>query len=833
MKRYIFVIIVLIFIKKIQSQELNSKFTGDEYRPLSALKIPANQFTLELLFTPNSTLTNRSEAFSLFEAQTENHFYFRCFFNRNQDGKIEFYIENDHEVYSVQTTQSMWSNQVLHHVTITWNGNSLFLYLDGSNQDSTDPFLNLTGTLEQVKLGGNDEGNFFEGKIQAFRVWSKVLNHRQIMDLKGQNVKPYGQFVQTEPNGVQVQNWLKIEDLISQNQLTWTLSNKIDVDNGSQKERLPSKTEFFSEQKKSSTPKDYSGFEAQNTLPKMSSAPSSFIPKNQDYYRMIDRYEMKLGTLYNNLPTGIQPYPRKAVVALIDSVRRRTTLSLQDKFNIAYLLADSPESSGTHGESKFPSWIGLRKPIMGIYKYKSDFVRIKHKYLDLHLNPVLYFQYGAQDDLENRDISFYINSRGLEFRGLIGNKVSFYSTLTDNQALFSSYVQSFTNQYAVIPGEGFWKKNNNQGAVDFLHARAYINFDILKTTSLQFGFDRHRFGHGYRSLFLSDFASPYSFLKLNTKVWKITYTNLYAQLTADVNRTPQGELLGNQVFPKKYAVFHRLGITLGHHLNIGLFESVVFGRKDNYINDTFDFAYLNPIIFYRSVEQQLGSADNALIGMDFKWNFLSQFQIYGQMILDELVIRELKRGKGWWGNKQALQIGMKYIDVGAIKNLDFQFEFNVIRPYMYSHFGEAQLSNYAHYRQALAHPLGANLREFIGVLEYQPIEPLKLTTKVFYVHKGLNEGKINWGGNILEDNTVRGIPDSDGNPQEYGHRIGQGLKTHILMTGLEAAWMLKHNLFVDAQFLLRRQNTQNTDQANMFYVGIGLRLNAARRRFEF
>ncbi len=577
----------------------------------------------------------------------------------------------------------------------------------------------------------------------------------------------------------------------------------------------------------------YSSERNEDDLDKISPAPSAFVPKNQDYARMIDRYEIKNGAFSAYLPQGVKPYPRKAIVALVDSVSKLHYLSLQDKFNLNYLLADNPEWSGVRAESKFPLWNFIKKPILGFYKYKPDFVRVKNKYFDLHLNPVLHFQYGGQDDVPNRDIRFYTNSRGAEFRGIVGNKVSFYSILTDNQALFPSYAQDFTATYSAVPNEGFWKKLNNDGAVDFLHARGYIHFNLLKTTSLQLGYDQHRFGNGYRSLFLSDFASPYSFLKLNTKVWRITYTNLYAQLTADMNRTPQGELLGNEVFPKKYAVFHRLGIDFGRNLNVGFFESVVFGRKDNRINDTFDLAYLNPMIFYRSLEQQLGSSDNALIGADFKWNFLSQFQLYGQFIVDELVMSELRAGTGWWANKHGAQIGAKYIDVGGVQNLDFQAEMNVVRPYVYSHFGNEELSNYAHYRQALAHPLGANFREYLGIIDYQPFEDVKVTGKLCLIRTGLDEAERNWGSNILSDNTNRGIPDSDGNPQDYGHKIGQGLKTQILLASLEGTLMLRHNLFADVQFLIRHQNTETMAQTHIFYVGVGLRLNAAKRLFEF
>ena len=82
--------------------------------------------------------------------------------------------------------------------------------------------------------------------------------------------------------------------------------------------------------------------------------------------------------------------------------------------------------------------------------------------------------------------------------------------------------------------------------------------------------------------------------------------------------------------------------------------------------------YLNPLIFYRSIEQNLGSPDNALIGFDYKANVANTAQFYGQFVMDEFNFAQIKQFNGWWGNKYALQQGFKYINVGGVQNLDLQ-----------------------------------------------------------------------------------------------------------------------------------------------------------------
>jgi hypothetical protein len=122
---------------------------------------------------------------------------------------------------------------------------------------------------------------------------------------------------------------------------------------------------------------------------------------------------------------------------------------------------------------------------------------------------------------------------------------------------------------------------------------------------------------------------------------------------------------GDKLIGKKYAAFHHLDVAVTKWLNIGLFEGIIFGRENH-----FEFGYLNPVIFYRSIELQNGSYDNSVIGLDVKANLAHRFQVYGQLLFDEFKLSEVKAGNGWWGNKYAFQLGVKYIDAFALKPLN-------------------------------------------------------------------------------------------------------------------------------------------------------------------
>lgn len=542
-------------------------------------------------------------------------------------------------------------------------------------------------------------------------------------------------------------------------------------------------------------------------------AQSVYAPLNADYYHLLERYEIQSGKLFQGFHSHMKPYKRSAIRDFVKSFQQDTLTNFSnvDRFNLAYLMQDNWEWF-YQDTSAIPKNLWKK-----FYRQKSDFFHVQSQDFDLHLNPVIALSVGKDN---NTDKLTYLNTRGIELRGMISQKVGFYTFMTDNQASFPKYVQAFIKRFDAVPQEGYYKDGDRAEPtdVDFIHARGYITFQPIRNIDLQLGHDRNFVGNGYRSMILSDFSANYLFLKLNTNIWKINYQNLFAQMTAQV-------LNADGLRPKKYFAKHHLSVNASDNFNFGLFEAIVFGQRDTLTNNSFDLNYLNPIIFYRFVEQHLGSPDNALLGFDFKWNFARRFSVYGQFLLDEFLIREIRTNRGWWGNKYAGQIGIKYINVLNINNLDIQAEFNFARPYTYTQ--DNNFKSYTHYQQPLAHPLGANFYEFVGILRYQPLPKLFLVGKAFYANYGLDVGGLNWGGNLLLDNRTR--------VQEYGNKIGQGLNTRSLFLDFTVSYQFWHNMFLEIKQVVR--NLQNEDASMPFkstsFSSVGLRMNIAPRLHEF
>lgn len=536
---------------------------------------------------------------------------------------------------------------------------------------------------------------------------------------------------------------------------------------------------------------------------------TTYLPKDSKENILIERLEIKSqrDTALNFSKS--KPYSRAQMIpaiAGIDTLR----LSRADEYNLYTALASSTEWIPGDDTALYVS----KKPVLRhFYRNPANLYQVHTPNFFLAINPV--FQYSVSKETET-DQHLFQNTRGISLRGRIANKIGFSAYVTDNQERDPFHVQQFEKARKAVPGAGFYKPFKQTG-YDYFDARGLITFNVAKAVDVVFGYDKNFIGNGHRSLFLSDFSSNALFLKLNTRIWKFNYQNLFMELHA--SHIPGGD----QLVPKKYAAMHHLDLAVTPWLNIGLFEGVVFGREDH-----FEFGYLNPVIFYRSVEHQNGSFDNAVAGMDFKANVAKRFQFYGQFLLDEFILSEAKKNEGWWGNKWAWQMGLKYIDVFNISNLDLLIESNRVRPFTYSH-GDS-VANYTHYNQPLAHPVGANFQEWIGQVRYQPLPKLMATVRAIYYKQGQDTGSTSSGGNIFLPNSIAY------RKKDYGFEIGSGQKTGTVLGTLLLSYELRPNLFLETSAFVRERSVtignSVSSSGNVIYTA-GIRWNMHRRDFEF
>jgi len=515
------------------------------------------------------------------------------------------------------------------------------------------------------------------------------------------------------------------------------------------------------------------------------------IPFSQTDYTFLDFY-------YNQNPnshTDFKPYTYDDAAKYVDLDAQKNALIIPKK-----------------------TWFGRKF-------FNEHMFIVQDKDYWLTINPAADLELGK----DNSSIKYtYNNTRAVQFRGGLGSQLNFSSTIYEDQGRFADYINQFiidnkpVNSNGLVPGRGRSKEYNTNG-FDYPVAVGYLSYSPNQFFNFQFGNGKNFIGDGYRSLFLSDVAAPSPYFKITTTFWKIRYTNLILFMD-DVR--PQAQVNGAN--SRKFVVIHHLSYNVNDRLNINLFESVI---SDDANHNGLNINYINPIIFFRPIEFSRGeSAGNALLGIGSKYKIKKNFIVYNQFLIDELKVKKLFSGDGFWTNKFGFQMGAKYFNAFGIKNLHLQTELNIVRPFTYSHVNP--LLNYAHFNQPIAHPWGANFWEFIAIARYKKDRWFG-NFKISIGKKGFDiEGNpTSYGGNVYLSYNLRG--------SDVGQTLLQGNKTSIFIGDLRAGYLINPatNLKLFANFTYRRFTPSiikpNFGTNTTTWFNIGFRTDIFNWYFDF
>jgi hypothetical protein len=526
-----------------------------------------------------------------------------------------------------------------------------------------------------------------------------------------------------------------------------------------------------------------------------------------DIYHLIDRIDIRARTPII-FPIELKPYPRHEVAEWLTVASEITVGGSRPRSPFGTREKAWMQRARMQTDDLFPK-TRARGTLRYFYRNKRDFLGFESedKKNRLYVNPVIYMGLGADQNtfpaIGNR--LAFVNTRGASIRGSLFGQLGFYAQFADNQVRLPGYLDDFkTNNQQVVPGEG-WFKPFGTGGYDFFSGKGYLTWNPSRHFRLKLGRDQAFWGVGYQSLMLSNHAVDHLMLNYRLRFGKIEYVHHTAQFIDYFPNKPDN--WGD--YPRKYGVFHALYWRPSRKFALGLYESTIYASQLPNGSRGFELQYLNPLMFYRAIEQSLGSPDNSLLGLEGRLNLFKRIQLYGQFMLDDLNISELRKLSGHFGNKFGMQAGFKWIDVFGLETLDLQGEFNIVRPYMYAHVNPA--SNYAHYDQALAHPLGANFYELVGILRYRPVSQLAVQCLLGVAKHGLDDPTnplLNYGGNIYRTNSTF----NNGTANRFTeNRVGQGIglsrtRFHTRI-GYEFGYL---NLFAELEAIVRRDGDYNS-----------------------
>jgi hypothetical protein len=511
------------------------------------------------------------------------------------------------------------------------------------------------------------------------------------------------------------------------------------------------------------------------------------IPFSHNLYTQFDDEMNQVGT---NNHTASKPFTYAEVARYYDFEKENTALSLHKK-----------------------SWWGRKI-------FDENLVAIQGEDYWFTLNPIFDLRLGKSNpSTENYT---YLNTRAIQIQGGLGKELNFTTTIYETQGFFADYYNRYAMSIkpsggnpAIIPGIGI-AKDFQTTQFDIPSADANITYTPNKFINLQLGYSRNFIGDGYRSLLEGDGASPYPYFKINTTFWKIKYTNTYMWL-----KDVRDAVTIDKTFATKYMANHYLSWNVSKKLNIGFFESVIWSNDNN---RGFDVNFVNPIIFYRTVEfSSSARSGNAVLGLTskYKWNNFVNF--YGQFLLDEFSLGDMKSGEKSWKNKFGYQIGAKYYNAFGIKKLYLQAEYNQVRPYVYAHSNP--ITNYGHNNQSMGHNWGSNFKEITFIARYFK-NRFFADTKLSIGERGFDfdttTNTANYGANIYKDYDLDRAFNN-------GVTIGQGNKANLLIADIQAGYLVNPNtnLKLFANFIFRDFSPQ-FDTVTQFketttWITVGLR----------
>jgi hypothetical protein len=217
---------------------------------------------------------------------------------------------------------------------------------------------------------------------------------------------------------------------------------------------------------------------------------------------------------------------------------------------------------------------------------------------------------------------------------------------------------------------------------------------------------------------------------------------------------------------------HRFVIRATDRLEFSFFEGITMRRDTLGVQRSstgFDPAYLNPVTLFRGIERDLGSPDNAVLGVGGAWTPVPGTRLYGQFLLDELRVSRI--GEKWWGNKWGGLLGVHVTRTG-IPSLSARLEASRIRPYVYTH--QTGATAFTHMDDVVAHPAGPNSIDVSLFLNYEPLGPWRAFLNAAWTVRGRNA--TNEKGEVTKNYGADPTVSFQSRVGKYGIAMLQGIR---------------------------------------------------------
>lgn len=405
----------------------------------------------------------------------------------------------------------------------------------------------------------------------------------------------------------------------------------------------------------------------------------------------------------------------------------------------------------------------------------------------------------------------YMNTRGYDFSGNIGDKFYFQTDLFENQGSFPGYVDSVIRKTGVIPFQSSFKNFKNK-KFDFTYSSAKLIYTPNKHLLFNLGYGTNFIGDGYRSLLLSDYNTNYPYFRTALSFGRVQYSVMWSQYITD--KQAYTYALG---FPRKWGQTYLLDWSVTNKLNIGVFNSVISSIENADHEKDFGLTHFSPVIFLHSSKSPSGVKNNDIYGLNLKYTIVPSVAAYAQFMLD-------KSGSADWEKRYGYQIGVRAGNLFKVDGLSAQAEFNTVRPYSYA--ADTITTVYAHNNQPLAHPLGANFKEGVFVADYNYKRWWFRVEAIASKYGVDSSSTTDFGRDILKPLYLHS--------REDNVSTGQGISTTLYYGDARIAYILnrKTNLRIETGAVVRNEKNRLNKYTDIYFY-FGVRFTFRKLIYDF
>ncbi len=345
---------------------------------------------------------------------------------------------------------------------------------------------------------------------------------------------------------------------------------------------------------------------------------------------------------------------------------------------------------------------------------------------------------------------------------------------------------------------------------------------------LQAGITRHSFGPFDEGPVLSPQAAEAGELSITWRGDRLTYTEYLLMLTAASDR---GDALGENgkmtVYPNKYLTGQSFQFSPLDWLDIGLFETVVYGER-------FEPLYLVPVVPRSYVSINIGSVDNLMVGFSASARLPSDLGLDFMFYADDLSFLDLLALNLDTKYKMSGQAGISWTPLRPLLKR-VSLDYALVTPYTYTHrrasitgLEETALAdplyanginyyNYSHMGRSLV-ALDPNSDRLRLRALLTPMERLGVTLSAAYQrHANATDTAVTdkwWVGTSDGGINDNGYDKDNGNRFDTVKFLSQDVIEQILLLGASASWRVplgSATLYVEGGYTLEVARNKRGD----------------------